>query len=199
MGTTPNYGFKIDDVLGEDRIKPIVQSMDEQFGKEQTSNIMKIDAELKSQSTRINNTVTMIDDAVSMIEETESHIPPVVDNLVSTDSQSALSANQGRVLDSKIALKIDKTAITLTGFNLPTTAWVSSSAYTNYAYQASLTISGITSSDRVDVAFDPASVIEAMRVEVLSSNVTAANAVILYSKNIPTIALAGSYTVFKGA
>lgn len=83
--------------------------------------------------------------------------------------------------------------------SIATSAWVTSSTYSGYTRQATITLSGLSAIDRVDVALDPASVIIAMAAEMLPATVSQSGSFIVYAKTTPTAVLSGNYTINKGA
>lgn len=83
-------------------------------------------------------------------------------------------------------------------FEILTGAWQTSTTYTGYAYQASLSIPGHTSADLVRADFDLGSLIVASDVGLAPAGNSTNGAVIFYAKKIPGSNLTGMYTTFKG-
>lgn len=83
-------------------------------------------------------------------------------------------------------------------FTINSAAWVASTTYDDYPFQATISISGLTSGDLVRADFDLDSLIASDDSEIAPAGTTSTGAAIFYAKKAPTINLSGMYTVFKG-
>ena len=104
------------------------------------------------------------------------------------------------LLISTANISLTKLALLITGLQLgnwrlsyvksnvsvATSAWVSSNTYSDYPYQASITVSGCTSNHVPEVVFSPTDVSRGIFAPVCSSTT---NAVIIYATEKPSAAI----------
>ena len=83
-------------------------------------------------------------------------------------------------------------------FTIAVSAWASDSSYPDYPYRASISASGVNTSDSAEVFFDGATYGIASDAGVAGFTETAAGVVYLYAGEKPTGALAGNYIIIKG-
>lgn len=85
-----------------------------------------------------------------------------------------------------------------TAFTLATSAWSANSTYSDYGYRASISISGLTTADSVNIYFDGLSYTVANDSGVAGFTETAAEVVYIYATEKPASNLTGNYVVTKG-
>ena len=83
-------------------------------------------------------------------------------------------------------------------FSISTSSWTTlTTAVAGRTYKATISASGVTTSDFPDVYFNSSSVVAATAADIVAD--TAANYVVLYAKTKPTATLSGSYFIRKGS
>jgi len=119
----------------------------------------------------------------------------------STDKPERVDFNSDNLkVDSALGNKANANEISRpTPFTIHAHLWVSSTASEYFGYQATLPISGVTTDDRVDIAFDLNSAIEASDAGESGVTVAVMGGVILYAETPPEYDLTGTYVVFRGA
>ena len=111
-----------------------------------------------------------------------------------TTAESAATAAS----EAKSAASAAQTASKPVSFSVATSKWTSSTAYTGYNYYADVTVSGMTTSDSVDVRFSMSSMSVCTTAEIAGACVTNSGSFRLYAKSKPTETVSGVYLVQKG-
>jgi hypothetical protein len=81
---------------------------------------------------------------------------------------------------------------------IPTSAWVASTAYSGYPYQATVAVPGVQASGKGStgsICFDAASYFVASEAGLLSPFVTGNGSITVYAAKVPAAALAGVMTI----
>lgn len=84
-------------------------------------------------------------------------------------------------------------------FTIPSTAWTASTTYPDYAFEATISVPGVTANDLLSAYFDLVSEAEALETGVNSRGHTGTDTATYYAETQPPSNLTGMYVIFKGA
>jgi len=83
-------------------------------------------------------------------------------------------------------------------FTILSSAWQASVTYSEYPFQATLSVPGLVVADLIRADFDLASIIAGAPFGLAPAGATIIDGAVFYAKNTPSVNLTGMYTVFKG-
>mgnify|MGYP007112791864 FL=1 len=109
---------------------------------------------------------------------------------------SELARTVTEAMEEMESVKSDKQKkIALT---IPTTGWVEDKTIADYPNYCDITATGVTATDRVDIAIDPNSMATAITCGLCPTNQTLEGTIRVYAKSVPAAAISAEYWLNQG-
>ena len=147
-----------------------------------------------------NDNADTLDTAIAEVKETSDSaaVAAVAAATAAANAQTTAESAATAASEAKSAASAAQTASKPVSFSVATSKWTSSTDYTGYNYYADVTVSGMTTSDSVDVRFSMSSISVCTAAEIAGACVTNSGSFRLYAKSKPTASVSGVYLVQKG-